>query len=221
MYVKTPSSIIVSASSNTGKTYWVLKLCESHLNDKSKFFDNPMDEIYYFYNIYNPIFANYKGIKFIKGIGDLPNNHKHILVIYDDFQCEKSVQDKMVKAWLGLGHHTNITQIYLNQTLFHTPQMRLISLNTKIFVLFPTLRDKLSYKIFFRQLDVNYKFLCNIYKDACAKRFHYLVIDLDKSTDNRLRFSTEIFEKNITYYLQPDALKSTSEEVEFYGQGNN
>jgi hypothetical protein len=97
-----PFYLSVTGPSQSGKSYWVLKLLD-HVDTLV----NPHPEfIFYFYNNYMPDFGRFKGINFQKGLPDNFEFLKEIkgrkLVILDDFmgnkQAEKALEDLSVRG---------------------------------------------------------------------------------------------------------------------------
>ena len=156
---KTPCKLTVVANSNSGKTYFVGRLLE---NAKGMF-DTDFKNIYYHYgSAYQPIFddmsKNISNLEFIFGlpsdeqIDAIAKGKAHNCLVIDDLMLEVNNSPRMEKLWTVQSHHYNITVLYLTQNLFERGKAaRTISLNTDIFCIFASLRDRFQIMHFTKQ----------------------------------------------------------------------
>ena len=95
-------------------------------------------------------------------------------------------------------HHRNLSVILITQNVFHQGKFcRDISLNCKYLVLFKNPRDKSQIYPLARQIfPENSGSFVKVYKEATSKPFGYLFLDLTQTTNDILRFQTDIFNKN-------------------------
>jgi hypothetical protein len=206
-----PTSVLVFAPSSGGKTETVLKILE----ERDKFFDVKIDEVLYYYTLWNDRFATVKNVKFICGhANEIPNDGKSRILISDDSMTDKTAVQRLVSIYTMESHHKNTSVFFLAQDLFFSRSMRTVSLNTKVFLLFANLRDGRSVETLFSQMSFDTSFLKEIYKDATKKKYGFLCVDLDKNTSPLLRFSTNIFHKHPSYYLEEHTYKGDPIAVE-------
>jgi len=91
--------------------------------------------------------------------------------------------------------------------------MRTISLNTKIFLLFSHHRDGRSVSTLFSQMQFKTNFLWNIYLEATKQKFGFLWLNVDKGTPKNLRFCSDVFSENPTFYVEEGTHKGEPLEV--------
>jgi hypothetical protein len=123
------------------------------------------------------------------------------LVIDDQMENAKQVQPIFTK----FTHHRNCSCFYLTQNLFLKDQ-RTISLNTHVFVLFKSPRDRMQIMTLAKQISPdNPNFILQAYNDATSSSpFSYLIIDLKPTTPEEYRIRTDIFpQEQEMVYLKP------------------
>lgn len=116
-------------------------------------------------------------------------------------------------------HHKNISVILITQNVFHQGKYcRDISLNCKYLVLFKNPRDKSQVFPLARQVfPENPSSFVKVYKEATSKPYGYLFLDLTQTTNDVLRFQTDIF--NIYYktcYCPENLIKYECEKNESF-----
>jgi hypothetical protein len=199
-----PTSVLLFAPSSGGKTETVLRIIEN----KERYFDKKIDEVLYFYTLWNNRFASVKGVKFICGhANNIPDDGKSRILVSDDSMTDKAAVQRLVSIYTMESHHKNTSVFFLAQDLFFSRSMRTVSLNTKVFMLFANLRDGRSVETLFSQMSFDSTFLKNIYKEATRKKYGFLCVDLDKNTSPLLRFSANIFDKHVSYFLEEGTYK--------------
>lgn len=118
---KTPTSIMVSGPTQSGKTVLTKRL----LLNKQEMFDQEIGRIVYCYGAFQHGFSelqrDVENIVFIEGFPDnvmeLFENQPGILVI-DDLMANCSNDQRMSDLLTKHSHHKNITVIYIVQNLF-------------------------------------------------------------------------------------------------------
>lgn len=122
-------------------------------------------------------------------------NNEAILVILDDLMTESGNNDKVSELFTKGSHHRNISVILITQNIFHKgSHTRDISLNAKYIVLFKNPRDRAQAGHLCRQIyPENSRNLTDIYKAATEKPYTYLLIDLTQTTNDLIRFRSDIF----------------------------
>ena len=195
----TPTTIIVSGATGSGKTTWLKKLLENQI-----LFSSKPSKIIYCYGAWQPGFEEMEGVDFREGLNIPENKEKeHMLIILDDLMTEV-VQSSTVQGLFTEGsHHNNITVIFVLQNLFQQGKhARSIMLNSHYIILMKNPRDIQQVKLLGRQLGQE-KVLEEAYKDSMKKQYSYLLIDLSPhQTNDDLRLVSNIFpEENLIVYL--------------------
>lgn len=137
------------------------------------------------------------------------------LIVLDDLMTSaytKAVCELFTKG----SHHKNISVILITQNVFHQGKYcRDISLNCKYLVLFKNPRDKSQIFPLARQIfPENPGSLVKVYKEATLSPYGYLFLDLTQTTDDLLRFQTDIFNKNYITCYCPTSLLNGFEQNE-------
>ena len=121
-------------------------------------------------------------------------NGEPCLVILDDMLAD--VYSKQVcELFTRFSHHRNISFILITQNLFHKGWFcRDNSLNAHYIVALKNVRVKKQFMYLARQVypEDNLS-LCNAYLNATQEPYGYLFLDLTQSTNDGLRFRTNIF----------------------------
>ena len=186
----TPTTMVVSGATGSGKTTWLKRVLEN----PSLFSEKP-DRIIYCYGAWQPAFEEMKNVEFIEGLNIPKNNGKdHMLIILDDLMCEV-VQSPVAQSLFTEGsHHNKITVIFILQNLFQQGKhARSIMINSHYIIVMKNPRDIQQVKLLGRQLDQE-KLVTQAYKDCMKEQYGYLVIDLSPHNKNEdLRVKTKIF----------------------------
>ena len=196
-----PTSILVSGCSASGKTTFLNKL----LANKHLMFKIPPERILFCYDVWQPVYDKMQNIPDINFIQGVPNAEvfnsfdttSHTLLILDDLQHDIAKNKTCEKLLTQLSHHANITVIYVLQNLYY-PGIKTLTLNTHYNVLFQNLRDVLQISILSRQLGMG-NALVDAYKDAVlTRKYGYLLIDLCPHSEQKYRLRTQIFPEDYT-----------------------
>ena len=155
--------------------------------------------------MYQTFFNEVKNVEFHEGLPDLNifDGKKRTLLILDDLMHE--TDDRVSQIFTRISHHKNLSVLYLTQNLFYgSKQNRTISLNAHYLVLFKNARDATQISHLAGQMyPGKSKFMIESYRDATAKPFSYLLIDLKPDTEDRLRLRSNIFPGEIPYVYLP------------------
>lgn len=107
---------------------------------------------------------------------------KPTLIISDDSLLSKSSMQQLANLYIGRARHSNASCIFLTQSLFYNDQnLRLVTANTNIFVLFRMVRtvyqvERLLTQIYSRGKN---KAAFEVYNDALkTSQWSYLIVDL-------------------------------------------
>jgi hypothetical protein len=147
----------------------------------------PPEKIIYCYSEYQPIFNDYHGVIFNEGLPDISqfDGSCMTLLVLDDLMVECCKNDDVLSIFTKYSHHRQISVMFLSQNLFYrSKQNRTISLNTQYLVLMKNPRDASQLATLARQMyPGRSKYLLEAFKDATAKPYGYLLIDLKVDTD--------------------------------------
>lgn len=196
--LKHPFSLLLAGPSSCGKSTFVCNL----LSDIANNIDFPIKKIHWCYSEENArpnINCKEKGFQILYHIG-IPEsfsneNNEPLLVILDDLMNETGNNSKVSELFTKGSHHRNISVILITQNIFHKgSHTRDISLNAKYIVLFKNPRDGAQAGHLCRQIyPENSRSLTEIYKSATEKPYSYLLIDLTQTSNDLIRFRSDIF----------------------------
>ena len=162
-------------------------------------FSQNIKKIYYFYNNWQKKFEEEntdieyrQGLPTEQDFKSYPKDEQCIVVI-DDMQVSALNNIFIANLFSRDSHHRNISVILILQNLFHQGKYcRDISLNTHYFILFKNPRDIQQIKLLGRQLGMQNK-LVDVYLDATADPFGYLLIDLSPGNKDSYMLRSHIF----------------------------
>ena len=196
----TPTTIVVSGTTGSGKTTWIKRVL-----DNLNMFKTKPDRIVYCYGVWQDAFSDMKNVEFRQGL-NLPNNSgdQHLLLILDDLMSAV-VESPSAEALFTEGsHHKNITVIFILQNFFKQGKhARTIALNSHYINIMRNPRDIQQIKILGRQIGQE-KLIEEAYKDCMTKQYGYLLLDLSPhNTNEELRLKTNIFPGEDTVVYLP------------------
>jgi len=183
---KSPSSIVISGPSQSGKTSLTFEM----LKHADGMFEKPPAKIMYAYKAWQPIYEEMeqtvRNIEFLEGLPTkedlkiLSEQGDHTILILDDLLMEATQSLEILSLFTTFVHHYRISTILILQNLFtNAKYMRCISLNTQYFLLFKTSRDKQQISTFARQVFANKsKYMISAYEKAVSIPYNYLLVDL-------------------------------------------
>jgi len=199
---KHPSTFLVSGSTQSGKTRFILRMLDAVRDEL--FFETPIKRVLYCYSEYQSIFDKYRSfVQFHKG---LPAENNKIfdgkwpsLLILDDLMG--SVNSFVADIFTKISHHCNLSVVYVCQNLFDKNKYhRTISLNAHYIVLLRNARDTQPVANLARQIFASdWRVATDAYREATKEQYHYLLFDLHPSTSDRLRLRTNIFPGEQSY----------------------
>lgn len=167
--------------------------------------DTPPERMIWCYGVYQKFFDDVKNVEFCEGLPDIESfdGKQKTLLIIDDLMHE--TDERVSKIFTRISHHRNLSVLYLTQNLFYgSKQNRTISLNSHYLVLFKNARDATQISHLASQMyPGKSKFMVEAYRDATAKPFSYLLIDLKPDTEDRVRLRSNIFPDEQTYVYVP------------------
>jgi hypothetical protein len=197
--LKHPFTAIVAGLTGCGKSVFTFKL----IKQLQHMIDPAPKKIIYYYGEYQEIFNDYPQVTFIERLPNVSqfDGKQRTLLILDDLITESN--DNVSHIFTKVSHHRNVSVAYLSQNLFYgSKQNRTISLNTHYMVLFKNPRDVTPVANLSRQIyPGRSKFLVEAFKDATAKPYGYLLIDLKPHTDEKCRVRANIFPNDDHQYV--------------------
>lgn len=201
--LRCPFTMTAVGSTGAGKTTFVRRLLENAEN----VFDRPPGKVYYFYREYQADFDDLD-YEFIQGMpsyewarekfsgrrdagsGEVP------CIVLDDQGTDFSLET--ANLFSVASHHFDCNVICVVHQLFGKgPAHRLISLNSRYLVVFKNPRDQSAISVLARQVDPgkNARFV-SIFKEATARPYSYLFIDLSQTTDDKHRLRSNVLMEN-------------------------
>ena len=199
MRVHPPSSFLLSAPSQLGKTYWIFRLIES----RNEIFTEKIEKILYFYDTYQKKFDQYiDSIQFIQSLPSLEmvKDTSQSLIVLDDLLHYP--KDVITKIFTLYSHHYNFSVIFTTQNLF-IKSICEISLNSHFVVLFKNCCDATQIQTYMRQaFQENAKNAFQAYKNATSEARGYLLLDFRPETFASQRIRTGIFPNEVNYIYQ-------------------
>ena len=207
------SSICVSGSTSSGKTYWIRKFLE---NIDSMYAENPPIEILYCYGVYQNLFDEMKQtvktkLSFHEGLPtteetmQFSHDKKHRIIVLDDLFLKAIENEDIVLLFTQYCHHHCISVIFVQQNLFSQGKhSRTIAMNTWYLVLFENVRDKMQVNYLGRQAyPGKSKNFMKAYYDAVQRPYGYLLLDFSHNVDEKFRMRTNVFpsEEMLAYQL--------------------
>jgi len=193
---KHPSTFLISGSTQSGKTRFVLLMLNAVCN--GLFFEKPIRCILYCYGEYQPVFERYRSfVNFHKGLPTKRNKifdgKRPSLLIIDDLM--DSVNKFVANIFTKISHHRNLSVVYVYQNLFDKSKYhRTISLNSHYIMLLRNPRDTQPVANLARQIFASDWYVAtDAYRKATREQYRYLLFDLHPSTEDRLRLRTNIF----------------------------
>ena len=199
----TNTSISVSGTTSSGKSWWVYRL----LREREVMFEEPPSQVLYCYGIYQDLFRKMEQeLSFVEFHESLPSKdtidtlNPGSLVILDDL-ARNIVDSKQMEELFTMGiHHRKLSVVYINQNMYcQGKYARTINLNTHFLILFKNPRDVSQVACLARQIYPNRtKAVTEAYQDCMKKKYGYLVIDLSPHGEEEHRLRTDIFKDDVT-----------------------
>lgn len=184
-----PTTIVCSGGTGSGKTVWLARLLKENL------FTIPPKRVIYCYGVWQSLFDTMKNIDFVEGLPTSFDSYcdgNHNIIIIDDLQDEATKSKEVEYLFTRGSHHKNLTVIFINQNLFYqNKHARTLALNTHYTVLFRNPRAASQIRTLRSQTGL--KYLEDAYADATKPNFGYLVVDLHPASNKDYRLRTCIF----------------------------
>ena len=200
---KHPFRIINAGPSFCGKTEFFLRL----LKNANELIDKPecAQNVICFVKEKQDVLENYQDDNLIHVILEEPPTTERIRSLVQDYQdadqgslifIDDFLQDIspcISNLFTIHSHHLNVSACLTSQNIFHK-NMRTISLNANYLTLFKNVRDKSQIMNLARQVHPhNPRYIVQAFQEATKTKFGHFVLDLHPSTEDKIRFRSDIF----------------------------
>ena len=190
-----PFSMVISGSSNTGKSELVMKLIEH----APVMISPPVDLIYYCYKIHQDRFNDVKGVTFFENfdesiISEENLKGRSVMLILDDMMTD--IPEKTLLDLFLVGRHKHVYPIFICHNLYYSglKSMRTISLNTSYNIIMKNPRDKSSTRVLGSQMFTGQTpWFMEAYSYATREPWSYIFIDSKATQADECRVRSRIF----------------------------
>ena len=216
-FFKHPTTVVLAGPTQCGKTHFLIKAIHAQC------FKPEPQRIVWVYGEMQPAYEDLArdipSIEFVKGFTtelyeSFDSRVRNLLILDDQMEnkaAHKRGENSVTKFFTQGSHHRNLTVVYIVQNLFNQDAaMRTISLNTHYMVLFKNPRDATQIRTLGQQMyPENPRMLVSAYRDATSEPYGYLLLNLRPDACDALRIQTDVFSKEPTVYVPPDAVGNT------------
>lgn len=199
--LQAPFTMTIAGSTGCGKTYFVKQLIEK----RKELIDAPLNNIYYNYTEWQPIFSEMEkddGVKFAEGLPNMDEIETNSLLILDDLFTQLANNKDLVDLFCVKSHHKQISCVFLTQSFYYDSKvMRCVTRNSHYLTLFKSPRmaavaDQLSRQLWPQRPN----YLLDAYNKATKdKPFSYLFLNLHPSAEEKLAVLSNIIPKENDY----------------------
>ena len=197
-HFKNPTTLLLAGPTMSGKTEFIFRFIK-HLPELCP----ELRCVTYFYDTWQSGFEPLMHrVDFKQGVPTLEDLKKcrNNLVILDDLmeECKSSIFSKIYTIY---AHHYNFSVLLTTQNLFNK-NLRQISLNSQIVVLFKNVCDTVQIANFFRQIyPKKSRDVLECYKTAVREPYSYLLVDLRQTTFEADRLRSSIFPDHSVHFV--------------------
>lgn len=205
-----PKTIIISGASSTGKSTLIFEIIRNR--DRVLRSENKLPVRYHLPESHKIDVAEDLRqdslLKFYEGLPNFDSIHEQCIIVLDDMAS--LIDQSVLQGFLRHSHHKKVSILLVVHNIYHSENKniyRTISLNTNIFFILKNVRDTVQIRTLAQQIDpFKSKAILEAYKDAVSRRWGYFVIDFSPTTNDRLRFRTNIFDsdpspRNVIYLV--------------------
>ena len=206
MMLQSPFTAIVSGSTGSGKSRWLMRL----IKNADKMIDERPKHIMYCYSEINPeiLRLTNEGVEIFHGTPtteQIMGKPKNLLLILDDLAGE--IDPKQLDGLYTKGsHHWNVSVICVVQNLYSPSHIKIARTNSHYLVLMKNPQGMLQIRTLASQLfpGGRSKYFLDAYEDAVEQQpYGYLFINMRPNTDPEYRLSTMIFPNEIPIIYLP------------------
>ena len=216
-FFKHPTTVVLAGPTQCGKTHFLISAI------RRQCFKPEPQRIVWVYGEMQPAYEDLArdipSIEFVNGFANelyesFDSRVRNLLILDDQMEnkaAHKRGENAVTKFFTQGSHHRNLTVVYIVQNLFNQDAaMRTISLNTHYMVLFKNPRDATQIRTLGQQMyPDNPRMLVSAYRDATSQPYGYLLLNLRPDACDALRILTDVFAKQPTVYIPPDAVGNT------------
>ena len=164
--------ILICAPSQSGKTFLIARI----IDNEERLFGSRFDQIFIFNSFEQTVFEKFEAddrfsfenerspTEVVEFLSTQPPARR-CFILDDIISHSAKLDPKITQLWTGASHHLKISVIATTQFLFGAKHnIRNISLQSSVIVLFPSFRDRTSIKVFTRQAfpDADSNFLASV-----------------------------------------------------------
>lgn len=198
---------IVAGMSGCGKSRWVERLINN-----LQLFDKVPKRVMWCYGVWQNRYETllskvefHNGIPNLDTVTDLAGKDESSMLILDDLMEDIPGSSFVQALFTKYSHHLGMTVIIMTQNLFVQGKiMRTLSLNTHYIVLFKNPRDSGQLQHLARQLEPSRVAGVVAAFKACTRQpYTYFLIDNNSTTDDDLRYRTNIFPGEVMTIYKP------------------
>jgi len=199
---KTPFTCLLAGPSQSGKTTAAFNI----LRDRKDLFDKPTNQIFYFYQHWQPHFAIFEKEGLVtEWLNELPSIQmltektepfkfgEGSIVVIDDFMGE--LNKDISSLFTFLCHSNRVSVFLMTQNVFaKNPVFRTISLNSQYIFMFKNSRDSSQITNYARQFAPgNTEWVVDAFRDCTRGAFSYLLFDHHQTQQEEVRVRSHIF----------------------------
>lgn len=194
-----PFTAIETGATGSGKTQWLQRL----LKNRKISIQPGIEWVLYCYGELNPTVVDlqardpcveiFNGVPSEEMIRDRCQKYGLLLLVLDDLVCNLRAPYLDLLFTRG-SHNWGVSVILVTQHLF-TKELKIARNNSHYLILMRNPIGENQVRNLAVQLfpNENYSYFKESFKDATAKRFSYLIVDMHPSTPEQLRLKTNIY----------------------------
>ena len=192
---KKPCNIVIFAPVFSGKTFF----CQRLLQHKHIYFDDPPDNIVFFYKEYQKIYDELKTyfgdkIEFIKGVSNSKlESVRNSICVYDD--CLGDINHELISNFYAGSQHKSLINIFLSQTVYYGENLKLIRRVSNYFIFLNTIESASIFRLMQNYLSKGEmsKFTKHFNNIMTRGEFNHFICDFHPRTKDFLRYKFDIW----------------------------